>query len=86
MNTRTKLVVLVFSGLALLGMSSLSASARIVCNDDGDCWHVQDEYTYPPSVQLQIHPDTWRWKDKEHYVWKEHPGRGYWHGGAWQEF
>ena len=86
MNTRSKLVVLVFSGLALLAMSSLSASARIVCNEDGDCWHVQDEYVYPPSVHLSIHPDNWRWKDNEHYAWKEHQGRGYWHGGEWRGF
>ena len=86
MNTRSKLVVLVFSGLALLAMSSLSASARVVCNEDGDCWHVQDMYTYPPSVHLSIHPDNWRWRDDEHYAWKEHPGRGYWHGGEWQGF
>ena len=86
MNTRSKLVVLVFSGLALSAMSSLSASARIVCNEDGDCWHVQDEYVYPPSVHLSIHPDTWRWRDGERYAWKEHNGRGYWHGGEWRGF
>jgi hypothetical protein len=86
MNTRSKLVALVFSGLALLAMSSLGASARIVCNEDGDCWHVQSEYAYPPSVRPQIHPDNWRWRDGEHYAWKEHEGRGYWHGGAWQGF
>jgi hypothetical protein len=86
MNTRAKLVALVFSGLGLLAMSSLSASARIVCNEDGDCWHAQGEFTYPPSVHLSIHPDHWRWKEGDHFTWKEHEGRGYWHGGEWRRF
>ena len=25
----------------------------------------------------KIHPDTWKWGEGEHFVWKEHPGRGY---------
>jgi hypothetical protein len=86
MNTRAKLVAIVFSGLGLLAMSSLSASARIVCNEDGDCWHAQEEFTYPPSVHLSIHPNNWRWKEGDHYGWKEHEGRGYWHGGEWRGF
>ena len=86
MNMRSKLVVLMLSGFALLALSSLTASARIVCNDDGDCWHVERDYVYPPSVRLSIHPDNWHWKDGEHYAWKEHSGRGYWCGGKWREF
>ena len=39
MNTRTRLFVLAASAISLVGMSSLSASARIVCDEDGDCWH-----------------------------------------------
>jgi len=86
MDTRTKLVVSTFSGLALLGMSSLSVSARIVCNEDGDCWHVQEEYAFPPGVHIDIHPDNWRWKEGEHFTWKEHPGRGYWRHDEWRGF
>jgi hypothetical protein len=86
MNTRAKLVAFGFTGLAMVAMSSLSASARIVCNEDGDCWHAQEEFTYPPSVNLTIHPNDWRWKEGEHHAWKEHPGRGYWHGGEWRGF
>jgi hypothetical protein len=33
-----------------------------------------------------IHPDDWRWREGEHHVWREHPGRGYWRGGAWAPF
>jgi hypothetical protein len=38
---------------------------------------------YPAGVRVHIHPDDWKWKDHEHYRWREHAGRGYWHGGAW---
>jgi hypothetical protein len=86
MNTRTKLIVLAFSGLGLAALSSLSASARIVCNGDGSCWHVHEDFDYPPSVHLFVHPDDWHWKEGEHYAWKEHQGRGYWSGGEWRPF
>jgi hypothetical protein len=86
MHTRVKLFVLAASAMSLIGMSSLSASARIVCNEDGDCWHTPDAYAYPPSVHLDVHPDGWSWKEGERRAWKEHEGRGYWHGGQWQVF
>ncbi len=35
----------------------LSASAAIVCNDEGDCWRVTEKYEYPPDVKLQIYED-----------------------------
>jgi hypothetical protein len=86
MHTRVKLFVLAASAMSLIGMSSLSASARIVCNEDGDCWHAPDAYAYPPSVHLDVHPDGWSWKEGERRAWKEHEGRGYWRGGQWQVF
>ena len=46
MHTRVKLFVLAASAISLVGMSSLSASARIICNEDGDCWHAPDAYAY----------------------------------------
>ncbi|HEX9170557.1 MAG TPA: hypothetical protein VF886_16800 [Roseiarcus sp.] len=57
MNLRAKLVVLVFTALGLVGMSSLGASARIVCNEDGDCWHSPETYAYPPAAGIIIHPE-----------------------------
>ena len=86
MNTRAKLVAIVFSGLGLLAMSSLSASARIVCNEDGDCWHATTDYDYRPEFKLTVHPDDWKWKEGEKHAWREHEGRGYWHGGVWRDF
>ena len=86
MNLRGKIVVSLFSGLGLLALSSLNASARIVCNTDGDCWHVHGDFAYPPTAGVIIHPDDWRWKDGDRFAWKEHDGRGYWHGGEWRAF
>ncbi len=85
MNTRSKIVVFAFSGLALVGLSSMNASARIVCSGDA-CWHVHETYNYPQSVRVEIHPADWHWKDGERFVWKEHPGRGYWEGDEWLTF
>ena len=86
MNIRTKLLVLGASAISLVGMSSLSASALIICDEDGNCWHAPQAYTYPPGVLLEVHPDGWAWKEGEHRAWKEHEGHGYWHGGKWQVF
>jgi hypothetical protein len=86
MNTSTKLALIPTAALALVSLSSLSASARIVCNEDGACWHVHEDYAYPPAAGVIIHPDDWRWRDGEHYAWREHAGRGYWRGGAWAPF
>jgi hypothetical protein len=40
--------------LALLGTLALmtSASAAVVCNDEGDCWRTNERYSYPPEVNL----------------------------------
>ena len=72
--------------LAAVGAMALvatSASAAIVCNDDGDCWHVKGEARYKPELRLHIHPDNWKFAEKEHYRWHEHEGHGYWRGGVW---
>jgi hypothetical protein len=86
MNGRGKFVTIALSALAVLGLSSLSASARIACNNDGVCWHVHEDWAFPPGAGVVIHPDDWRWKDNEHYSWREHAGRGFWNGDRWQVF
>ena len=86
MNLRAKILVSLLSGLGIMGLSSLNASAAVVCNSDGDCWHAHEAYTYPPTAGVIVHPDDWKWRDGERFVWKEHPGRGYWHGSTWQAF
>jgi hypothetical protein len=67
-------------------MAVTSASAAIVCNADGDCWHVKGRYTYRPEFGVTVHPNNWRWGGHDHFRWREHDGRGYWRGGVWVGF
>jgi hypothetical protein len=69
-----------------LAVTASSASAYIVCNREGECWHVHSRYAYHPEFGLAVHPDGWAWGANEHYVWREHRGRGYWHNGIWVRF
>ena len=67
----------------ILGASA--ASAEIVCNHEGGCWHVKDHGWIKPEHGLIVHPDSWKWAEHEHYRWREHEGRGYWQGDRWVE-
>jgi hypothetical protein len=69
----------------LLAASTAGSSAAIACNGSV-CWHTSERYEYPSGARVIIHPDGWRWRSHEHYVWREHEGRGYWHGQRWQEW
>jgi hypothetical protein len=76
------------AALAVIGTVALtaSASAAIVCNEEGDCWRVKERHTYPPKVQLRVYEDNWT-IDKKKYRWREAgEGRGYWRGGTWITF
>jgi len=73
-------------GAAGLAVTATSASAYIVCNNRGDCWHVRDRYTYPAGFGIVVHDDNWRWHHRHHYRWREHEGRGYWRNGIWVTF
>jgi hypothetical protein len=71
-------------GVGTLTLTATSLSAAVVCNAEGDCWHVRNPH-YKPELRLQIHPDDWKWSGSEHYRWREHAGHGYWRGGTWIE-
>lgn len=75
----SSLAVVAASALAL---SATTATAAIVCNDEGECWHVKRHVNYKPEFKLHVHPDTWKWKG-ERYRWREHHGHGYWRSGVW---
>jgi hypothetical protein len=81
--TKTALVV-----AGALTLTAGSASAAVVCNDEGECWRIQGRPNYGPELRLRIHPDDWRWgdNDRARYRWRE-PGRGhgYWRNGVWIE-
>jgi hypothetical protein len=69
-------------GAGMLAAPSMTASAAIVCTGDV-CWHTHETYTYPPESKVIVHEDNWKWGPSEHYTFREHEGRGYWHDNAW---
>lgn len=75
---------------AALGVLTLTtgASAAIVCNREGDCWHVKGRYAYRGEWGLVVHPNNWRWGAHDKFRWREpvREERGYWRGGIWIRF
>lgn len=75
-------MALIAAGAFLLGASS--ASAAVVCNEEGDCWRVKKRVDYKPELRLRVYDDDWKWKDGENYRWREaRSEHGYWKGGVW---
>ena len=72
-------------GTGAAALTGGAASARVVCNRDGDCWHT-DSVPVVPGVRLETHPDDWyfhqHWDGNRHYR-DYHEGRGYYRGGVW---
>lgn len=69
-------------GAMTLGISS--ASAAVVCNEEGDCWRVKKRVEYKPELRLGVYGDDWKWKEGEKYRWRDAKGdHGYWKGGVW---
>ena len=63
------------------------ASAAIVCNEVGDCWHAKEKYDYKPEFNLHVYGDDWAFPEGGKYRWREHEGRGYWGpNGVWIGF
>ncbi len=82
------LTAIVFAAACGLAVTATTASAEIVCNQDGDCWHVKKHHKYHPDFGIVVHPDNWKWREGDHdkYRWREHEGRGYWRQGVWIGF
>ena len=77
----------VLTAASVLALTATTASAEIVCNDEGDCWHVRERHVYRPEFGVKVYP-AWRWAETEsrRYRWREHEGRGYWRNGIWIGF
>jgi hypothetical protein len=86
MKTITKLAAAALLSAATVAVTASSASASVVCNREGECWHVANGYNYHPEFGVVVHPDGWAWGTNEHYRWREHRGRGYWRKGVWITF
>lgn len=86
MSLSTKAVAAALFGATAILATAAPASAAIVCNREGVCWHVRHPYAYAPGYGVVVHPNTWAWGPTEHYVWREHEGRGYWRNGVWVTF
>ena len=81
---------ILMAAAALGGLVALTgtASARVVCNAEGDCWHTDSAYHYPGKGYV-YHPDEWYFHqswDANHHWRDYHNGRGYWRGGVWVTF
>lgn len=85
MKTLRTLLLTAAAGLSFAALATSSASAAIVCSGD-DCWHTHSVYQYPTSAHIVVHEDNWRWGDHDHFRWREHEGRGFWHGDSWEDF
>lgn len=86
MKVTHKIAAAALLGASALAFTASGASAKIACNQEGDCWHVQVEHKYEPSFGVKVYDDDWKWKEGERFKWREHEGRGYWHGDKWIEF
>jgi hypothetical protein len=64
------------SGAALL-LTTVGASAYVVCNDKGDCWHASERYVVPKE-HVTFYDDKWDW-NAHSYRWHDaQDGPGYW--------
>ena len=73
-------------GAGALVAASAPASARVVCNRDGDCWHTENAPGVP-GVRFETHPDDWyfhqHWDGADRHYRDYHEGRGYYRSGVW---
>lgn len=80
--------ITLFMGTGALVATTAPASARMVCNDSGDCWHTDSRYHYGRDVNAQYHNDDWyfhqKWDQSNQRHWRDtHEGRGYYAHGVW---
>ena len=57
--------------IGTVAFTASSALADIVCNDEGDCWHVKERPTFPSGVTVTVHPDDWHWGANEKFQFRE---------------
>lgn len=85
MKNLRKMAAAAVLGIGTFALMASSASAAIVCNNAGYCWHVRRPWVYPAGTVI-VHPDGWAPAAGVRVIWREHPGRGYWRNGLWIRF
>jgi hypothetical protein len=90
-STWRRTAVAALLGIGFLGGTAGGASAYVVCNAAGDCWHTDQRYHYAPGLGVVIHPDDWYfhrdWAHDNERHWRDyHDGRGYYRNGIWLNF
>ena len=80
MTRTTKTFLGTAVGAAVLALSAAGASAEIACSGNV-CWHVKERHTYPAESKVIIREENW--KPGPSIRFREHEGRGYWHGRKW---
>jgi len=83
MKAMRKVLIGAAIGAGVLAVSAVSASASIVCSGNV-CWHTKDRYHYPRDSRVVVHADSWRHGPSISF--REHEGRGYWHGDSWKSW
>ena len=58
MTSIGKAIVGTAMGAGILALSTLGASAAIVCSGDV-CWHTTESYDYPSTARVIVHEDGW---------------------------
>jgi hypothetical protein len=83
MTSLSKAIIGTAMGAGILALSTLGASAAIVCSGNV-CWHTTESYDYPSTARVIVHEDGWN--AGPGITFREHEGRGYWSGDRWTEW
>ncbi len=80
-------VIAAMSGGVLIATAT-AASADVVCNSAGECWHVHDRLAYPADAGVVFHDDAWADAHRDHHWrWRhDRDDRGYYRNGVWITF
>ena len=86
-STLKSAVIAAMSGGALIATAT-TASADVVCNSAGECWHVHDRLAYPADAGVVFHDDAWADAHRDHHWhWRhDRDDRGYYRNGVWITF
>ena len=74
--------VMAFGVLVLAGTT---ASAAVVCNEDGDCWRTKGKFRYPAEARVHVYADDYAIDTQKYRLRDPGPKPGYYSRGNWVE-